>query len=424
MKKRELVLFSCCLTLLLTTEAAQALTLRECLDLARAGNPSLRVVRHETARAETLVTQARSGYLPNIDGRVGYTVQAEAQAIVSRSGAQETQDERYRTASVTVDQVLYDFGRTGGRVATAEAQSSTATATVFGTEQEIFLQTVQAYYRVLEMRRQYETALAEVASVEDHLRVVKGMFEEGMVTRNDLLQAEVRLATSGQQQLEWENQHENAWLQLDYLIGQSSAYRAELDDQALDDPNLPVVEDLAATLASRPDLLAAKSRIEATVAESRTVRAQFLPQLYARGEVNYVENSHVREQTIYAATIGLRCNFFDGFASTSSLRRTLDEEAQLRDQLNELKQRAELEYRTAGNNLRVAEARIKSLEAATAQAEENLRINRERYREQVGTATEVLDAQALLTQTVGNYNRAFFDRAVARATVLKALGKL
>jgi len=61
---------------------------------------------------------------------------------------------------------------------------------------------------------------------------------------------------------------------------------------------------------------------------------------------------------------------------------------------------------------------------AIAQAEENLRINRERYREQVGTATEVLDAQSLLTETTSNYYRALYDRAIAQAEVLKAQGKL
>ncbi|MFH1028353.1 MAG: TolC family protein, partial [Pseudomonadota bacterium] len=58
------------------------------------------------------------------------------------------------------------------------------------------------------------------------------------------------------------------------------------------------------------------------------------------------------------------------------------------------------------------------------QSEENLRINRERYRERVGTATEVLDAQTLLTQTRTDYHRASYEYQVATARLKRACGEL
>lgn len=414
-----------CAFLILVFLAAQtgnALSLRDCLDLARQKNPALVSARHQSLQAETLVSQARSGYLPNVEARAGYTVQAEPQAIVVPAGIQKTQDAQYLTASVAVDQVLYDFGRTGERIRSSMAQRSAVDESVRGVEQDVLLLTIQAYYRILEFQHQLETATAEVASVKDHLRVVQAMFGEGMVTRNDLLQAEVRLATSKQQQLDWENRIANAWLQLDYLIGKPSAFRTELSEELPDEHRTGYEGE--SVLTERPDLKAAQFRVAASTAEAKTARSQFLPQIFARAEANYVENSHVKEQTVYAATLGVRCNLFDGFATTAALRRALEEVALNRDRLLELQQAAETEYRSAVNDLEIASARINVLETAISQAEENLRINRERYREQVGTATEVLDAQSLLTQTRGDYYRAVYDRATAQAQVLKALGKL
>jgi outer membrane protein len=55
-------------------------------------------------------------------------------------------------------------------------------------------------------------------------------------------------------------------------------------------------------------------------------------------------------------------------------------------------------------------------------AEENFRISKERYREQVATATEVLDAQTRLTRARTNHTRALAVFNVAVARLIRAMG--
>jgi outer membrane protein TolC len=59
-----------------------------------------------------------------------------------------------------------------------------------------------------------------------------------------------------------------------------------------------------------------------------------------------------------------------------------------------------------------------------AQGEENLRLNRERYREQVGTATDVVDASTLITKTRVNFFNARYDHQLAKAQFLWAVGAI
>ncbi len=94
------------------------------------------------------------------------------------------------------------------------------------------------------------------------------------------------------------------------------------------------------------------------------------------------------------------------------------------DILRQLEAELMLEYQTAANDAGVASERIAVTEQAIRQGEENLRINKDRYQEQVGTATDVIDAQTLLTQTRTDYLRAVFDYQVAIARVKQALGQL
>ena len=59
---------------------------------------------------------------------------------------------------------------------------------------------------------------------------------------------------------------------------------------------------------------------------------------------------------------------------------------------------------------------------ATEQAEENFRINTERYREQVGTSTDVIDAQTLLTKARSDHDNALGDYSISRARLERAMG--
>ena len=70
-----------------------------------------------------------------------------------------------------------------------------------------------------------------------------------------------------------------------------------------------------------------------------------------------------------------------------------------------------------------AEKNIPTTRKAVEQAEENLRVSEERYKAQVTTSTEVLDAQTLLTEGSMNYYRALYDHNLAKARLRRAIGQ-
>ena len=81
-----------------------------------------------------------------------------------------------------------------------------------------------------------------------------------------------------------------------------------------------------------------------------------------------------------------------------------------------------LEVKDAYLRLREARDKIGVAQVAVEQAEENFRINAERFKEQVATTTEVLDAQTLLTQARSNYFNALSDYNIAWARLDRAMG--
>jgi len=59
---------------------------------------------------------------------------------------------------------------------------------------------------------------------------------------------------------------------------------------------------------------------------------------------------------------------------------------------------------------------------AIEQAEENFRINEERYKEHVATSTDVIDAQTLLTRSKSDYYNALSNYNIAMATLERSMG--
>ena len=62
--------------------------------------------------------------------------------------------------------------------------------------------------------------------------------------------------------------------------------------------------------------------------------------------------------------------------------------------------------------------------AAIVQGDENLRVARNRYLQQRGTNTEVLDAENLRIQAYDNFYNATYDAVLADIELLRAIGDL
>ena len=413
------------IVLLLTTGTlrAEPLTLVAALSKTAATYRTLKMAAYDEQIAEDNIRLNKSGYLPKVDIQGGYTAQQDPQSVTTPFGKFFTQDADYAFVSLGITQTLYDFGRTAARSARAEKTRDATRFAYQSQKEDLFLRTVISYFRILQTQKLLQTANDEVTQMTDHLRVARNLFEQGVVTRNDLLQAEVRLSSSKQRLLDVSNRLENAWLALNNLIDEPAEYRNDLVEETKFDLNgleMPIRN----VVAKRSEIQTQRKLLEASESEVKETRSGYYPELFTKLGLDYVENSKVTEQAIMYATVGLKVNLFDGLATTSRYRQAVKNRARADEQLHQLELDLALEYRTAINDAKVAKEQIAVTETSIKQGEENLRINKDRYQEQVGTATDVIDAQTLLTQVRTDHYQAIFDYEVALARVKRAMGEL
>ena len=115
-------------------------------------------------------------------------------------------------------------------------------------------------------------------------------------------------------------------------------------------------------------------------------------------------------------------NFWEWGRTKYRVGASLSREIQSADALTGFKDRIALEVKNAYLSMREAEKRISVTRTAIGQAEENFRINQERYREHIATSTDVIDAQTLLARARADYFGAISDYRIAIARLERAMG--
>lgn len=401
---------------------AEKISLKDCMEKAALGNTVLKVQEYNQKIAEEDIYIAKSAYMPRMDAMAAYTVQNEAQSINFAQMNLDMQNQNYGSGNIAITQIICDFGRTDARREKAEAVRDAAGLSYKGMEQDVFLKVVEIYYGILESGKIMKAATEEVTQMETHLRMAKALYEQGVATRNDVLQAEVQLAGSRQRCLSAENTRENRWLLLNHITGADTKFRADLQE---DNPEfLQKNMEEVFSASGRAEVKAMKKMIEAADSGVDEARSFYRPEIFGKLQTDYLENSHYKEQAILSATVGIKINIFDGFATTSKSAQAIKSRARAEAAFNEVEEKTRLEYQLALNDMHLSEQKINNISKAVRQGEENLRINQNRYQEHVGTATNVIDAQTLLTRTKTDYYRAIFEKEVAVARIKRAAGEL
>jgi outer membrane protein TolC len=126
---------------------------------------------------------------------------------------------------------------------------------------------------------------------------------------------------------------------------------------------------------------------------------------------------------IRSLTLGVSLDLFEGGKTTSELNALDFEEKKILAEEKKAKDEIKLEVQKYYLDFLNAKERIRVTENAVRQAEENLRITEIKYKEGVGTGTEVLDAIAALSLSETNYYRALYDLMRAEAGLAHAVGK-
>lgn len=412
--------------------SVSAESLPEAWRMGLARNMELAAVAAETESARASERAARAERWPSLTANAGYTrFDTAPQLDIAVSGlalqAPIFPDEAYASGSVQLKVPLYTGGRISAQIGAAHQAALGADVTEAAARSTLRLAIANAYVDVLRSQRLLETAESSVASLTAHASDVKLMVERELVTRSDLLAAQVAMSNAEQLRVQTSNDVALAYAAYNRLLGEP------IDRTPTLDAALPVerqlgersLEELTGeAVQGRNELAALSARAEALSLQSEAQRALLLPQLALSGGYNYFENQILDREGFGSVGIGVSWNVFDGGIVKNRAAAMERASRAARHRLDDLRTRVQLEVRQAWLDVRAAQARIMASREAKSQAEENLRMTRELYGGGLGTNTQVLDAVALQIAAANNHDNAVLDQALALLKLQRAVGKL
>lgn len=291
---------------------------------------------------------------------------------------------------------------------------------------DLKLRVIEAYYGIVEAREILDVARSSAASIKAHLDVANAFFNQGMIPKNDLLEAQVRYAESLQNVIIAENAVRLGESGLNTLLGRSISSPVDiLEEIPMPELEKSLDEAYDTALEQRSEIRVTRLQVENAGKGVWIARAGYLPNVAATYEYEKIgEDPDVGDDDAWTVGVGLRWNVFDGGTSHFSVARQKAVRNRLNYLLQSLKDQVLLEVKNSYLSAEEARARTEVASQAIDQARENLRIQKDRYNLQVATTTNVLDAEALLGQARRNYISARADYATSLATLRSAMGTL
>jgi len=408
--------------------APPVLTLQTAIATALQHQPSLQAAQGVSQAQQALVGVARSNLLPTLSVTSSYTQQTNNQYPHPQFGISTTSSPTNRSTgnyfnSLSLQQLLFDFGKTGADVDAARQNMKGSELSEENSRQTVVVNVKIAYFALLAARHLLQVQEETVRQSEEHLDQAKGFYQAGTRTKFDVTNAEVTLTNAQLDLIKARNAVEVARVTLANAMGVPDYPIGDLEE-LLTFEKMEITEEraLKEALESRPDLLSLVAQRQADEALVRSAQRSYFPVL--SGNANYTyggQNFPLVWNWDVGATLSVP--IFSGFLTQSQV-------AQARANLvvagaNEeaLRQDVILAIHAAYSTLVETEERVHTSEVVVRQAQENLDLANGRFQAGIGTSLEQTDAQVLLANAKTSRIQALFDYRVAAAALEKAMGR-
>lgn len=400
-----------------------SLSLQYATRIALEYHPAIKSASANYNLASSNLRLSRSNYFPQIDV-TGSASRTEGAFVFNPSFPPRQQQYNNYTAGISVQQTLFDFGRTINSVSANDQFLSASDYSLKAAKEDVIMNVQINYYSYLES--QYIEIVNEetLMQAQEHLKIAKAFYKVGSRPQYDVTSAEVEVANANLNLIRAKNQVKIARLQLNNSMGvyipdeyvTTDSLNAVKENIALDSAKAIAVRNRSELKSSYLVLSANKSLISAAWDEN-------LPILSAYGNYNW-SGFNLPLYSRWNAGINFTLPIFQGFYVNALVQKSEANVEQAEADVEALKQSVLLDVEQNYLSLIEAENRIDAAKQLVIQAEENFNLATGRYKSGVGSATEITDAQVSLSNAKTTNIQAVYDYLSALIKLKKSMGTI
>jgi len=427
-------------------------SLEEAVKRALSSSSRLEVGRATLQARSAAEAQAKTGRLPALDLEASYMRMKEQEPLTiplpdppQGPGPVTLGDSIENSYGLTLSlrQPLFTGGEVASRIDATRHAAAAGRSSYEWEQNGVVLEVRTTYWNLVEAELRVQAIAERVRQVEANLRNMESRLSNGVVTPNEVLTVEMKLAEARLQLLRARNGLELAATRLALLTGlppeqelrpaaapPSATPGATASGTAPTLPEPPDLQTLIDTaLANRGDLAELRAHLDAAEAAERTARSGWFPKLFLAGEYTYARPNQASfpaedefESSWRVGVVGrielgdMPRVYHEGSQREAERTGAAARLEAAEDRVRLAVREAYLAYEGSGRELELARTMVR-------QAEENLADTRVRVENGVALNEDLLEAQATLLDARLALTSARTGRRIAWDELMRRTGQ-
>ncbi len=412
--------------------AMHQLHMDDAISLALKHSPDINQSMLDIERSKERNRFEKGNYLPNLNLMV---VGGKSNLNVSGRDL----DGSGVAGTINAFQLLYDFGKTGGKIDASKLDIKADEARLKQTVAKKILDVKVRYYNLLKAKSIIDVNKKDIELQKEQLRRAKRYFESGIRTLIDVTDAKVRLTRA---KLSLNNARYDLKLK-QALFEQSLGMTPYGGDYELtykendwfekDVENaLPSLDESLDELTKfaymhRHELFAINYKIAALKENIKSAQGEYYPSLYFKADYSKIETNEndpsLHLDDVWDAGIVLEWNLFKGFRSEATVEKSKIEHLQTQSKLEQLRLRIKREVVQSYLEVkRSKDAIALSKEVANASLQKFEQAQK-RYEHGLSDYIELQDARHGYIRSLNDLVVAYYDYFIALANLDYAIGR-
>lgn len=409
------------------------LTVEELFSLVIENNPSLSVSKADINIAEQDVKVAENMRLPDVNFNANALYIGDA-TILDKDFSNATKVDMPHfgnTFSIEATQLIWKGNVVRNTIQIKSLQEDLATLSYLSNEQNVKLLALGYYLDLYKLQNQASVYRENIELAEQRIRNINRFYDQGMVTRNDVIRGELQISNLNLALQVIENNVQILNKQLTVALGLPEGTQIIADDSVLrGSPGIALLETYQDDIQNHPSVLMTKKAVEIYETSEKITKAERMPALVAFAgntlQRPITTTSPVLDMYSHGWNVGLSLNFNIGSLYKTSKKIQLNnyETERAKAQAKEVEQMVGIGINTAYVKYNEAITQNKTIEKNRELADENYRIMESKYNNQLAILLDLIDASNAKLDAELQHTNSEINIVFAYYRLLKESGKL
>ncbi|MDQ7031872.1 MAG: TolC family protein [Desulfonauticus sp.] len=405
---------------------AKNYTLDQIIQLGLSQNPTITATQQGIAASREATKAAKRAMGPSLSTEFGFLQKNKAPSL----NGMPIGDEHLWSGKLNLHQPIFTGGYLFTNYELNQLKEQQAKEQLKQLKIELKFNLKKTFYEILKAKAIVTTYQKNIARLQEHLKVIQNFYQQGLKPQVEVLQAKTALANAKTNLITAKNlvQTQKSFLKTLLNLPQNSTLNCE--GQLEYKPFfLSLTECQKIALKNRPELAIAKKNIELAKKTETIVKSSFYPQIaadatyYKYGEDPDLQGTPYLPSDSWQVAIGLRWNIFESGSTLAKLQQAKYNLARVKAVYQDLKNRIAYEVKSAYLSLNSAKQAILAARQTLIEARETFKLATARYKSQLGTNIDVLDATTKLSQAESTYVGSLANYAIALSNLERSMGR-